>query len=386
MLVARYIFRQTASALVMILVVLTLIVWLTMLLRDIKLLTSQGSTFFLFLKITALAIPKLLVIVAPIAFLIASLHTLNRLAGDSELIVFSASGSSPWRLLVPFMALAGLVSGAILGAYLFVLPPAEKAFNDYISQIRADVLSQVLQPGQFTDLQRGLTFHMRARADNGDLLGVVVRDERDETSVNTVVAKRGRVWTNAGRAQMDLFDGQILRQQDGKPNAQFIAFSTYSFDMGDFTARAGKREPRLGELSMTEILTMDPESDYYKKNAIHFRSEINQRLSPPLIPLVFALLAVLYLGRPRTTREGRTGFLFTCFLIGALVFGTGIAGINMVGKQLWALWIIYGVPGGLGLVCLLMLHFDIPAPAITLPSIKLPFWSGGAKAVAGGAA
>ncbi len=77
MLIARYIFRQTLSALIMILVSLTLIVWLNGMLRDIRLLTSQGQTFLLFLEITALAIPKLLAFVAPVAFLIASLHTLT---------------------------------------------------------------------------------------------------------------------------------------------------------------------------------------------------------------------------------------------------------------------------------------------------------------------
>ena len=198
MLIARYIFRQTASALIMILITLTLIVWLTSLLRDIKLLTSQGQTFILFMKITALAIPKLLVIVAPIAFLIASLHTLNRLAGDSELIVLSASGSSAWRLLAPYFVLGTMVFAAVLTANLFVLPPSERLFNDYISQIKADVLSQVLQPGEFTDLERGLTFHMRARdPENSDLLGVVVRDEREATGTKTVVAERGQVWTDA---------------------------------------------------------------------------------------------------------------------------------------------------------------------------------------------
>lgn len=156
MLIARYIFRQTASALIMILVSLTLIVWLTSLLRDLKLLTSQGQTFILFMKITALALPKLLVIVAPVAFLIASLHTLNRLNGDSELIVLSASGSSAWRLLVPYFVLGLIVFAGVLGANLFVLPPAERLFNDYVSQIRADVLSQVLQPGEFTDLPESL--------------------------------------------------------------------------------------------------------------------------------------------------------------------------------------------------------------------------------------
>ena len=389
MLIARYIFRQTASALVMILVSLTLIVWLVSLLRDVKLLTSEGQTFVLFMKITALALPKLLVVVAPVAYLIASLHTLNRLNGDSELIVLSASGSSAWRLLLPYLTLASIVFAIILAANLYVLPPAEKLFNDYISQIRADVLSQVLQPGEFTDLEGGLTFHMRAKAENGDLLGVVVRDERDKTTTSTVVAERGEVISQGGRAQMDLHDGQILRQEAGKPSAQFIAFDTYSFDMGDLAARSGKREPRIGELPLSELLFMSRTDDYYVRNAPGITAEIHRRLSSPLYSLLYALLAVVYLGRPRTTREGRVSLLFSGFMAGAVVFGLGIAGVNSVGKQFWSsIALIYGVPGGLFLLFALMLQFDIPAPAISLPSLRipLPFRLGGAKGTAKGAA
>jgi lipopolysaccharide export system permease protein len=373
MLISRYRFRQTAGALVMILVSLTLIVWLSALLRDLKLLTSQGHTFILFMKITALGIPKLLVLVAPIAFLIASLHTLNRLAGDSELIVLSAAGSSPWRLLTPYLALGSMVSGAILAANLYVLPPADKLFNDYISQIRADVISQVLQPGEFTDIDKGLTFHMRQRAENGDLLGVVVRDERDKTAINTVIAERGEVFNDKGRVQMDLRDGKILRQSQDNPNAQFISFTTYSFDMGDFSAKAGTRQKKIGEQTLTDLINVDKESDFYKSNAGGIATEIHQRLSTPIYALVYAFLAVAYMGRPRTTREGRVSLLFTCFMIGALELGAGITGANGVGKQFaMSLGLLYGVPAALVLFASLMMQFDLPAPAIALPSIRLP--------------
>lgn len=356
----------------MILVSLTLIVWLTLVLRQINLLTSEGQTFLLFIKITALALPSLIVTVAPVAFLIASLHTLNRLSGDSELIVLSASGSSSWRLLVPYFTLSTTVFAGVLAANIFVLPPAAKLLNDYVSQVRADLLSQVLQPGEFSDLEKGLTIHIRGKAENGDLLGVVVHDERDKASINTVVAERGEVWTDGGRSQMDLHDGQILRQQAGKPNVQFIHFETYSFDMGDFNAKTGKREPKVQELPMTALLFADKSSDYYKANAAGMISEMHQRISSPLYSLVYALLAVVYLGRPRTTREGRTNVLFTAFLVGAAVLALGIAGVNIVGKKAWALSLIYGVPVGLALVCLAMLSLSVPAPSLALPRLRLP--------------
>jgi lipopolysaccharide export system permease protein len=372
MLIARYIFRQTASALLMILISLTLIVWLTSVLREIKLLTSEGQTFILFLKITALAIPNLIVTVAPIAYLIACLHTLNRLNGDSELIVLSASGASVWRRLFPYFTLGTIVAAAIFAANLFVLPQAARLLGDYVSQVRADLLSQVLQPGEFSDIEAGLTIHVRDKDQNGHLLGVVVHDERDKKTSNTIVAERGEVVSEGGRAEMDLYDGQILRQQEEKPNVQFIVFKTYSFDMGDFTAKAGQREAKVQERSLEELLYPDRDSAYYKANAAAITSEFHQRLSRPVYPFVYALIAVLYLGRPRTTREGRASLFFTAFVIGAALFAAGIAGVNMVGKNLAGLALIYGVPAALALLVIVMLRFNITAPALTIPAIRAP--------------
>src|SRR5665648_247713 len=102
-IIGRYIFRQTASSLAMILITLTLIVWMTTALRQVSLVTDQGQSLMIFLKITLLAMPNLIAIVAPVALLISALHSLNRLSGDSELIVLSASGSTVWRVMKPYL-------------------------------------------------------------------------------------------------------------------------------------------------------------------------------------------------------------------------------------------------------------------------------------------
>ena len=55
----------------------------------------------------------LVLIIAPIALVIAVAHTLNRLTTDSEIIVMNAAGMSPWRMFRPFLAatLVGLGAG-----------------------------------------------------------------------------------------------------------------------------------------------------------------------------------------------------------------------------------------------------------------------------------
>ena len=116
----RYIFRTTLASFALILVSLTGVIWITQALRGIDLMTSQGQTIVTFLGITSLVIPALVLVIAPIALMIAISHTLNKLATDSEIIVMNAAGFSPFRLFRPFFFATCVVAAivAFIGAYL----------------------------------------------------------------------------------------------------------------------------------------------------------------------------------------------------------------------------------------------------------------------------
>ena len=65
--IGRYIFRTTLGAFVAVMVSLTALIWVTQALREIELMTDQGQTALVFLQITALIIPHLVVLLAPVA-------------------------------------------------------------------------------------------------------------------------------------------------------------------------------------------------------------------------------------------------------------------------------------------------------------------------------
>jgi len=113
-LFSRYIFRQAAGSFLLILITLTAIVWLATALSRLELLTAQGQTVIVFLKMTLLVLPNLFALIAPNAFLLSCLYTLNRLNGDSELIAMTASGTPIWRFAMPLITLAALVSLFVL--------------------------------------------------------------------------------------------------------------------------------------------------------------------------------------------------------------------------------------------------------------------------------
>ena len=92
-LFGRYMLRQVTNAFLVILLTLTLVVWLATALKELNLITSQGQGIILFFQMTMLSLPSLMALIAPNAMLMAALYTLDRMNGDSELIVMTASGA-----------------------------------------------------------------------------------------------------------------------------------------------------------------------------------------------------------------------------------------------------------------------------------------------------
>jgi len=103
-----------------VLVRLTGVIWITAGLRGIDLMTSQGQTIITFLASPVWSFRRLVLIISPIALMIAISHTLNKLATDSEIIVMKAAGLSPFAgLFRPFLYATWLaIMVAFIASYL----------------------------------------------------------------------------------------------------------------------------------------------------------------------------------------------------------------------------------------------------------------------------
>src|ERR1041384_2639535 len=175
----RYIFRTTFGAFLLVLISLTAVIWLPHALREIDLMTSQRQTILTFIGITGLLVPMLVLVIAPLALVVAVGHTLNRLNTDSEIVVMNASGMSPWRIFRPFLTTTLVVSLLVLGVSAYVAPAGLRLLRDWATKVKADFVVNIVQPGRFINIERGLTLHIRERRPDGQLLGIFIDDRRD---------------------------------------------------------------------------------------------------------------------------------------------------------------------------------------------------------------
>ena len=342
---ARYVFRQAAGALALILGSLAGIVWIALALRQLNVVTSQGQDAWLLLKMTTLALPNLIAIIAPFAMLIAMIHTLNRLNGDSELIVLTASGATVWTVARPLLLLAMIVSLGVSFVNHVGMPWSLRQLREYIIQVRTDLLTQVIQPGRFSNPEPNLTFHIRERALNGELLGLVMHDTRNPKEIQSYLAERGIIVKQEPTAFLIMLQGHIIRRTSPKEPSQIIEFEKYVVDLNRFEQKSeesGDLKPR--ERYFGELVNPEPDSFNYKIAPGQFRAELHERFSNPIYPIAFVLIALAAVGQAQSTRQNRVERIVIGFLAAVGIRLGGLAVNNLVVLNAALVPLLYAIP------------------------------------------
>lgn len=341
----RYVFRQAAGALLLILASLTGVVWIALALRQLSVVTTQGQDALMFLKMTTLAVPNLMAIIAPFALLIASLHALNRLNSDSELIVLTAAGGTIWTVARPLLLLGTIVMIGVGFINHVGQPWSLQLLRDYIVQVRTDLLTQVIQPGRFTSPEAGLTFHIRARDNSGELRGLIMHDNRDRTLTQSYLAERGLIVKQNGTAYLVMNEGHILRRPAGDEPAQIIAFDTYAVDLNRFEPKSGAHDdikPR--ERYFSQLVWPEENSRYYKGAPNKFVAELHDRFANPLFSLAFVLIALATVGRAQSTRQPRADRIVFGIVAGVGCRLAGFAVNNAIAINTAFVPVLYAIP------------------------------------------
>ncbi|MFN0219138.1 MAG: LPS export ABC transporter permease LptF [Hyphomicrobium sp.] len=344
---SQYVFRQAAGATALIVLSLSGIVWIALALRQLNVVTSQGQDALMLIRMTTLALPNLMAIIAPFSLLIALLHTLNRLNSDSELIVLTASGATVWSVARPLLLLAAIVSLFLAVVSQVAQPWSMRMLKDYIVQVRTDLLTQVMQPGRFSSPETGLMFHIRERTLNGELIGLVMHDTRDKSEAQSYLAERGVIVKQDPSAFLVMTNGHILRRADATEPPQIIAFDKYAVDLDRFEPEdGGASELKPRERYLGELLDPGPDSKTFKSHPGQFRAELHERFATPLYPLAFAFLVIAFVGQARSTRTSRMESLVIAFVLAASCRLVGLAMTNLTAQNAAFVPVLYLLPLG----------------------------------------
>ncbi len=108
-----------------------------------------------------------------------------------------------------------------------------------ITEIRADVVSSIVQPGRFIEIEDGLTVHIRDRTADGTLTGLLLDDRRSADHRHHLLAETGRVVETDGNTLLVMTNGSVQRMERPDDELTVVAFDAYGFDLYDADLRSG---------------------------------------------------------------------------------------------------------------------------------------------------
>ena len=252
---------------------------------------------------------------------------LNKLGNDSELIVMNAAGMPPWIVFRPFLAVGAVVSLLVAVISTYISPWGLRELRLWATEVRADLVSNVIQPGRFTKLEEKLTLHIRERQSNGQLLGILIDDQRSPKERVTVLAETGNIVKNQRGIFLILQNGSVQRHETGQRDPALVLFDSYGFDLSRLAAGTQSIKYSVRERYLWELYNPEGTDTPFADQPNQIRAEFHDRITAPLYPLAFVVLSYAYLGAPRTTRQGRTLSLLGAAGVVAALRGLGFVGM-----------------------------------------------------------
>src|SRR5262249_10141582 len=153
-------------------------------------------------------------------------YVLNKLGNDSELIVMNAAGMRPLILFQPFLAAGIVVSILVAAISVWVSPWGLRELRRWATEVRADLVGNIVRPGQFIALEPKLILHIRQRSETGQLQGILIDDQRSPNERGTIVAERGHIVKNDRGMFLVLENGSAQRHESGKRDPTIVLFDS----------------------------------------------------------------------------------------------------------------------------------------------------------------
>jgi len=292
----------------------------------IRRVTESGLPISIAVQVLLLKMPEFIAYSFPMSTLLASLMTYSRLASDSELVALKACGVSIYRMVLPALIGAFLVTGMTFAFNELLVPSANyratqtlaEALNDKDPDFQErNILYQefekVKQPDGKEKDSLARMFYAR-EFDGNRMRGLTILDF-SQSGFNQIISAQSAEW-NPSQKLWEFFDGTIYAIS---PDGSFRNIA--KFDQQQLKLPRGPldlaSQPRdYNEMNIAqsydylELLKQSGDLDKIRK----LRVRIQQKYALPFICVAFGLVGAA-LGA-RLNRGGRsTGFAISIVII-----------------------------------------------------------------------
>jgi lipopolysaccharide export system permease protein len=290
-LIERYLFRQLLGPTLLAAGALTAVAVLSQALSSISVLVQDRQSPLVFAKIIILAMPQLIVLILPVAVLVAGLVAINRLHTENEIVVCFAAGVSRWRVISPAIRLATLVALVSLVITQWVQPLAYRALRDTLQSIRADLAATMIKPGSFTHPAPGLTVYAQSVDDDGLFHNLFIDHDTPGGRDTTITAREGRLTSREGAPILQMWRGANAEVSPAGV-LNFLSFDEYLLDLRPLMGQEHAVRYKLSDRYPHELFFPDTRESWEAANVRPMLAEGHARMAAPLYNFAFMAMAL----------------------------------------------------------------------------------------------
>ena len=354
--ISRYVFKEILGPTLLGLLVYGIVLLMNLMLEAAELLIRRDLPLSLVAQFIILSVPRILVLVIPMAVLLGVLVGIGRLTADSEITALRACGYSDRRLVVPVLAMGLLATMASAVLFNMAVPAANYAQHQLQARIflSADI-NREIQPRVFYERIPNMLIYADAASPADGILKRVLIYQKSATGQEELSsAGTAYMRQQATRGEIEFHLEQIVSHSWQKAQPDFYQISRSDDQVIDRPPDDSMQElirslsmppPRnLQDQTVPELLTSLSELRARRTNNSIRRQigealvELHKKFSLPSTALVFALLGLpLSLGHRRS--GGRTwGFVVSLVVI-VVSYAMLTAGEQLADRSVIPAWL-----------------------------------------------
>ena len=338
----KYLLRQQIKPFIFFSFVLVGILWLIQSMPKLDDVISNGQSGLVFIKISMLIFPQVMLIVLPISAFASTIYALHKLISESELLIFANSGISNLRIVIPIFIFGSFVCLILYFLSLYLVPLSQNKLRTDLYNIRQEFSNQLIKDQQFFHPIKGVTIYIRESNDKGDIKGIFITDARQKENKVTYSAKEA-IMTRTNTGLMLIMQNGLLQIFNSKNTSlTTLKFKRMGFELNNFLPSGPRKNISPVEIFPLKIIS---NPNKYNSNSSYnqneFISEAHTKLATPLSALALTLLALCSFSLSGLNKKSYFRTIISAIVMAIFVQSLISALRTLVVNETSLFWILY---------------------------------------------
>lgn len=318
MLIHHYLRKQLLTICFGFTIIPILIVWLTQARPIIEMVIDNGISLVIFLKLSLLVLPSLLLHILPFTFALSIVYLLYKLNQDNEMSILWASGVEPIKLTHIFFKYS-----LCCGLFIFLLngyihPRSEQIAKKEIFLIKNDLAKNLLKSSSFLSPGKDIKIYIQSIKGGTQIEGFFLSDKTDPEIEKIFTAEKAALVNDEKGDNLLLLGGQILMlPTNSSKKSALLTFDNFTFNIDSFN-QASKILPKTKNDDLTILQLFRKINSSEETQKLSSIKQILIYVSTIFEPIIYAfivLIGLLYPLSPRNFPIYRIFSVLSCIIV-----------------------------------------------------------------------